>query len=153
MSKLTLNKANGGHSVFRRAAAVSALAVSLIVGSATAATAGSLTVAPTVRHFQGKPVAGAPCPGKGCVYALVKIRNRTANVETIVSATATNPFWPTYGGTCNVVYAYAIPAGKTCTFQFGFKPTAAGTLYTGTGNVMFVSGETLTVTLIGKSHR
>jgi hypothetical protein len=154
MSKLKFNRAEGGvGSVFRRVAAVSVLAVSLIAGSAISATAGSLTVAPAVRHFAGRPIAGGPCPGTGCVYALVKVHNRTASVETIATAAATAPFWPTYGGTCNVKYAYAIPAGKSCTFEFGFRPTARGTLYTGSGTIIFVSGESRTVTLIGKSHR
>jgi streptogramin lyase len=83
-------------------------------------------------------------------YALVTITNNGPGAQTLTTASATPdpPFFPTFGGTCNVQYAYTIPAGASCTFQFGFNPPAAGS-YSGTGSISFSSGVVLNVALAG----
>jgi hypothetical protein len=82
-------------------------------------------------------------------YAMVTITNTGSGTETIDGGYAPlSEFWPTWGGTCNVTYAYVIPPHTSCTLQWGFKPTATGPVTT-IGNVSFKSGATLYVFLNG----
>ncbi len=79
------------------------------------------------------------------------ITNNGELTETLTTAEATPnpPFFPTFGGTCNVQYSYMLPAGQSCTFQWGFKPQHPGKV-TGTGTISFLSGASLGVVLVGK---
>ncbi len=136
----------------RRATAGIALAAAFFGAAAPASATGTLTVSPRPLVFLHHPVAGAACPGAGCDYAYVTIHNGTGRVKKLSSATAPTPFWPTYGGTCNVQYGYAIPAHASCTFQFGFRPTKPNTRSSGKASLHFTNGAVLAVTLIGTSH-
>jgi len=83
-------------------------------------------------------------------YHMVTITNSGPGTETLVGgyATAGSDFWVTWGGTCNVTYAYIIPANKSCTLQWGFKPTVKGPV-TASGSIMFEGGTTLDIFLNG----
>jgi hypothetical protein len=121
-------------------AALLALAVSAFADAGSAAaqvTAGPVT--PALRARVGT-----------IAYGMVTITNRGSGAEMLMSATAPNPpFWPTWGGTCNSVAVNKVVApGRSCTFQFGFKPTQKGHV-TGQGTITFQSGNTLTVQLTG----
>lgn len=122
------------------AAALLALAVSGFAdaGSAAAQVTAS-PVTPSLRTRVGN-----------ITYGMVTITNRGSGAETLMSATAPNPpFWPTWGGTCNLPPINKVIApGRSCTFQFGFKPTQNGHV-TGQGTITFQNGNTLTVQLTG----
>jgi hypothetical protein len=109
-----------------------------------------LSVSPSVVVFSNTPV-GPDCPGANCSYAEVTITNNGSQTEHLTTAEATPnpPFWPTFGGTCNVTYAYYLPGGESCTFEWGFKPQKPGK-FTGTGTISFESGASVGVVLIGK---
>jgi hypothetical protein len=127
----------------------------LAIGLAGPASASGLSVAPNPLVFSQHPTAGGSCPGTGCTYASVTISNGTFRTQKLTKASASTPFWVTFGGTCNVVYAYRLPARKSCTLEFGFKPTARGKTYFGKGLIEFVStaGTTdLSLGLKGSSH-
>jgi hypothetical protein len=83
-------------------------------------------------------------------YRMVTLSNSSPSYETLVGGDATIPeFWPTWGGTCNnLIYAGVIPPGKSCTLQWGFKPSTKG-LVTGIGNIMLKSGSTIHLFLNG----
>jgi hypothetical protein len=85
-------------------------------------------------------------------FAIVTITNGGDTTEDLTAATAnpTPPFFPDFGGTCNVVYAFHIPSGASCTFQWGFAPGATGN-YNGTGAITFASGTTLRVAMGGRA--
>jgi hypothetical protein len=85
-------------------------------------------------------------------YQLVTITNRGRDTQTLDTAAATPnpPFFPTFGGTCNVTYAFHIPGGASCTFQWGFHPSAPGN-YAGTGVINFAGGTVLHLALAGHS--
>ncbi len=117
---------------------------------------GILGETPNPLVFPNANVGGGTCGAVGstsCTYASITITNGTAVTQTITTAsTGTTIFWPTYGGTCNVTYAFAIPSGASCTFEFGFEPTTTSTTYTDTGTVNFDSGAALSVGLSGTSN-
>jgi hypothetical protein len=127
---------------------VSAVSVVSVPGD-TARAAAELTVSPTAVAFANTAV-GTQCPGANCSYAMVTITNTGNQIERLVSAKGnpTPPFWPTYGGTCNVKYLYLLPPKESCTFQWGFKPQNPGK-FTGTGTISFESGATVNVALSG----
>jgi hypothetical protein len=133
-------------------ACVAIAAACMFAAPVPASATGTLTVSPTTLVFAQHPVVGAACPGAGCTYAFVTIHNGTSRVKKLSFATAPSPFWPTYGGTCNVTYGYAIPAHASCTFQFGFKPSKKNTHSTGKAGLHFTNGTVLAVTLVGTSH-
>ncbi len=110
----------------------------------------NLTVSPAVVVFPNTPV-GPDCPGNNCSYAMVTIANNGAQDVTlgVAEADPSQTFWATYGGTCNVVYAYVLPAGQTCTFQWGFAPPHPGK-FMGTGTISFADGSMVGVVLTGK---
>ena len=110
----------------------------------------SLTVAPTSLSFPNTPV-GPDCPGANCTYAMVTITNTGSGTEHLVGAAAGSygPFWPTYGGTCNTPNMYFLPAGASCTFQWGFKPEHPGRVRD-TGTINFESGESVSIELDGR---
>jgi hypothetical protein len=85
-------------------------------------------------------------------FALVTITNGGDTTEDLITATAnpTPPFFADFGGTCNVVYAFHIPSGASCTFQWGFAPGETGN-YNGIGEIKFASDTTLRVVLAGQS--
>ena len=95
--------------------------------------------------------AGAACPGAGCSYAMITITNNLGTAQTITGGFGGGPFWVTWGGTCNTA-TKTIAAGGSCTLQWGFAPTTAGTTSTGTGTVPFASGLNLTLGLKGTSN-
>ena len=109
-----------------------------------------LSVSPSVVVFPNTPV-GSACPGDNCSYAEVTITNNGTATEHLISAEATPdpPFWPTFGGTCNTPDAYFLPAGESCTFQWGFKPEHPGKS-NGVGTVSFESGASVGVVLTGR---
>jgi len=118
--------------------------------AAPAGAMGSLHVTPHTLVWHTHPVAGGPCEGTGCTYATATIHNSTAGVETMNGASATDPFWVTFGGTCNSE-DYVIPAHTSCTLQFGFAPEVANTVYTGIGTIDFTDGTVLQLGLKGRS--
>jgi hypothetical protein len=91
-------------------------------------------------------------------YQMVTITNSGDAGDYIQTATADPdpPFFPTFGGTCNTsigpdgVTPYYIPAGGSCTFQWGFHPTHPGKR-TGTGTLVFVTSAPIDVSLSGKA--
>jgi hypothetical protein len=82
---------------------------------------------------------------------MVTITNNGSATEHLVGATtgSPGPFWPTFGGTCNVTKLYFLPPGESCTFQWGFKPQKPGRAR-GTGQISFESGESVSVELDGR---
>ena len=110
----------------------------------------SLTVSPTALSFPNTPV-GPDCPGANCTYAMVTITNTGSGTEHLTGAAAGSygPFWPTYGGTCNTPNMYVLPAGASCTFQWGFKPEHPGRVRD-TGTINFESGESVSIELDGR---
>jgi hypothetical protein len=101
-------------------------------------------------------VTASPMPLKfktgvgNITYGMVTITNTGGSSETLTGAVAPNPpFWPTWGGSCNLppINRVVLP-GRSCTFQFGFKPTQKGHV-SGQGTMTFQSGTTLTVELDG----
>ncbi len=121
--------------------------LALIPAVHAAHASGSVTLSPAILTFPNA-VVGGPCQGSGCTYAEVTVANNTDATVTLVTATASANFFPTYGGTCNVPDAFSIPAGASCTFQWGFKPARPG-MSAGTGTITFGDGETPSVLLVG----
>jgi hypothetical protein len=112
----------------------------------------SLSVAPTTLTFPDTPV-GPACPGANCTYGIVTITNNGAATEHLITASAgsAGPFWPTFGGTCNYPGMYFLPAGASCTFQWGFKPDHPGRAHA-TGQITFESGASVSVALDGRGR-
>jgi hypothetical protein len=109
-----------------------------------------LSVSPTT-------VAFAPTPVGVISYEIVTITNTGDATDFISSATPVeSPFFATFAGTCNTsvdpitLKNYYIPAGSSCTFQWGFDPSRPGR-QTGTGTLNFESGATLTVSFTGRA--
>jgi hypothetical protein len=125
--------------------AVSGLAGFLILPVATETSVAGVTLRPTVARFNAN--VGT------LTYKIVRATNTGTSTEVLVSASATNPpFWPTWGGTCNISWAARVLApGQSCTFQFGFHPTARGTVL-GVGTLYYLSGTTATVRLRGRGR-
>jgi hypothetical protein len=127
-----------------------------LAGTATfagpAGASGKLHLKPHALKFKVVKDPGGPCEGTGCDYAEVKVINDTATSQTLTGgSTASTTFWVTWGGTCNVEYAYVIPTHTSCTVQFGFEPPAAHTHYASTGTLDFAGGAQLSVGLKGHS--
>ncbi len=106
-----------------------------------------LSVSPAVVVFPDTSVGAIS-------YQEVTISNTGSQTENLLTATAdpNPPFWPTFGGTCNVNFGYAVPAGASCTFQWGFKPVHPGRTV-GVGTISFESGAALGVVLVGKGTK
>src|SRR5262249_41299087 len=100
---------------------------------------GGLTVSPAAVAFPDTP-SGTTFP-TNFSFDRVSITNGGPTSQILSTATAAPdpPFFATFGGTCNTVYAYNIPPGATCTFQFGFNPEVPGS-YAGSGSISFSSG-------------
>jgi hypothetical protein len=102
-----------------------------------------LTAVPDPLEFPDATFGGTTCGSPGgtaCTYAIVMLHNNLPTAQTIISASATPPFWVTWGGSCNnLEYQKTIPAYGGCELQFGFAPDAAGTDYSGKGTVSFES--------------
>ena len=115
----------------------------------TALASASLTVSPSEVSFANTAV-GSVCPGANCSYAIVTITNTGTQTERLVGAKGdpSPPFWPTFGGTCNVKFLYLIPPKTSCTFQWGFKPQEPGKAK-GSGSISFESGAAVNVVLTG----
>lgn len=115
---------------------------------------GPINALPDPLYFPDVTVGDGVCGsgGKSCTYAMVTLTNTTSVLQTIASASATSPFWVTWGGTCNnAANAKKIQPGKSCTLQFGFKPLISGKGYAGTGTVNFASGIKAQFTLRGRT--
>jgi hypothetical protein len=111
----------------------------------------TLSVSPTTLTFSPTPV-GPECPGANCTYEIVTITNNGTATEHLIGASAGTPgppFWPTYGGTCNMPNLYVLPPGESCTFQWGFKPEHPGHVQA-TGQISFESGQSVSVELDGR---
>jgi len=134
-------------SVAKKVIAKTSTIVATIVLVIAACLIGATSATATVKV---KPLALVMTQTVGDItYSVVTITNTGSGTETIVGGYASlSQFWPTWGGTCNVTYAYVIPAHTSCTLQWGFKPTAIGPITT-IGNVTFKSGATLYVFLNG----
>jgi len=92
-------------------------------------------------------------------YQLITIQNNGDADDYLVTATATDPFFPTFGGTCQTLvdpndptHKYRIPAGQSCTFQWGFNPDHPGK-FTGTGTLDFEQNITLPVNFVAKAKK
>ena len=125
--------------------------------SASVITASSnLTVSPTSLTF-------GPTPVGTFAYDIVTISNSGDADDYISTATATPdfPFFPTFGGTCNTSIdpngrSYWIPAGSSCTFQWGFHPIKRGGgrppwTITGSGTLYFDSFAPISISFTGLS--
>jgi hypothetical protein len=117
-----------------------ALAVSSFV-DASSATA-DVTVKPMTVSLKAKV--------GNSTYGIVTIANTGSSAETLTGAANPNSqFWPTWGGTCNSSAVNKVVApGRSCTFEFGFKPTQTGQV-SDQGTITFQSGASLTVQLKG----
>jgi len=123
----------------------------------TSAARRSAAVGGPVLSVSPTSVAFAPTPVGGFSYEIVTITNTGDATDFISSATPVeSPFFATFGGTCNFSVDpitgknYYIPAGSSCTFQWGFNPSRPGR-QTGTGTLNFESGATLTVSFTGRA--
>lgn len=127
-----------------------------IAASDQAAATSNLAVTPSSITFPTTPVGGFS-------YDTVTISNTGDTADYLVTATASPdpPFFPTFGGTCNTSIdpngrTYWIPAGGSCTFQWGYHPTTRPGkgrppwTQTGTGTLFFDSGTTLAVSFTGQ---
>jgi hypothetical protein len=116
----------------------------------------AVTASPIPLVFPNATVGAGACGSTGaksCTYATVTLTNKTGQDEKIVTASAPSPFWVTWGGTCNSsANNKVVPKGGSCTLQFGFRPTAAGTSYSGIGYVNYESGSITPVPLRGTSN-
>ncbi len=122
------------------------LAIASLFTTNALAQTSNLTVSPSVVVFSDTPVGAIS-------YAEVTITNNGSNAEPITGAEPANaPLWATWGGTCNVIYGKAVPAGASCTFQWGFKPDRPGRVST-IGTISFHSGASLGVVLTGKGTK
>jgi len=120
----------------------------------SAATSGPLSATPDPLNFPVANFGDGVCGSGGlsCTYAIATLKNNGATSQRITGASATGPFWVTWGGTCNdLAHAKTIAGGASCTLQFGFMPTAVNATSTGTGSVTFASGRTVTLSLRGVS--
>jgi len=128
-----------------RLAACGSVGLFVLAGSSlvdTSTAAAGVTVSPTPLKFKTRV--------GNITYGMVTITNTGGSSETLTGAAAPNPpFWPTWGGSCNLapINRVVLP-GRSCTFQFGFKPTEKGNV-SRQGTLTFQSGATLTVQLKG----
>jgi hypothetical protein len=117
---------------------------------------GTLSATPNPLVFPNATVGGGACGSAGstsCTYASITLSNKTSTAQTITAASASSPFWVTWGGTCNSTqFNKVIPSQSSCTLEFGFLPSAAGTVYNGSGGVTFASGKVLSFGLKGSSN-
>ncbi len=116
----------------------------------------NLTVSPTSLTF-------GPTPVGSFAYDIVTISNSGDADDYISTATATPdfPFFPTFTGTCNTSIDpngrnYWIPAGSSCTFQWGFHPIKRGGgrppwTITGSGTLYFDSFAPISISFTGLS--
>lgn len=123
---------------------------------ASMAAASNLSVTPTSLTF-------GPTPVNSFVYAMVTISNSGDAADYIVTATPSEgTFFATFGGTCNLSIDptdpaqrnYWIPAGGSCTFQWGYHPTTRGGgrppwTETGTGTLIFLNHASISIPLTG----
>lgn len=119
-------------------------------------TASNLTVSPTSLTF-------GPIPVNSFVYAMVTITNTGDAADYIASATPVEgTFFATFAGTCNTSVDpndplernYWIPAGGSCTFQWGYHPTTRGGgkppwTQTGSGTLTFDSHAPISISFTG----
>jgi hypothetical protein len=130
--------------------------------SVSPTSASILTVSPTSLTFGPTPVGTFD-------YEIVTISNSgdaADYISTVNFPTATPdpPFFPTFGGSCNTSIDpndpnqrnYWIPAGGSCTFQWGFHPTTRGGgrppwTATGSGTLSFDSGASFSIDFTGLS--
>lgn len=106
-----------------------------------------LSVSPTAITFANTAVGEFD-------YQIVTITNSGDEADYILTANADQPFFPTFGGTCNFSVDgngqnYYIPAGTSCTFQWGFNPAKPGKS-TGEGTLFFQSGAKIDVSFTGR---
>jgi hypothetical protein len=113
---------------------------------------------PVLTYFPRPVDFGTTVVGE-IAYQLVTIQNNGDADDYLSTATATDPFFPTFGGTCNTsldpldpTHNYRIPAGGSCTFQWGFNPTHPGK-YNGTGTLQFEQSATLPVNFVGRGTK
>jgi hypothetical protein len=122
---------------------------------AAAAVAGPLSETPDPLVFPNAMAGDGACGSAGsqsCTYAMATLKNSGTVNQRITAASASGPFWVTWGGTCNnTTNAKTIRPGVSCTLQFGFAPTTASATSRGTGTVTFASGLVLRFGLRGTS--
>jgi hypothetical protein len=84
-------------------------------------------------------------------YEMATITNAGPEDDTIVGVLPQGEsLFPTQAGTCNL-QNWLIPAGTSCTYQFGFHPDRPGRVRN-TITLYFGSGATLDVTLTGRGR-
>ena len=130
-------------------ALVCAAAMSLAGGRGAVNASSILSVSPSAVVFSNTTVGTFD-------YQMVTVSNTGTDGDYIATADAVPnpPFFPTFAGTCNTSIGpsganYWIPAGESCTFQWGFHPSKPGK-QSGVGTLSFASGATASVTLTGK---
>ena len=115
-----------------------------------------LSVSPTSLSF-------GPTPVNTFAYAIVTISNTGDAADYIAGASPVEgTFFATFAGTCNTSIDpndpnqrnYSIPAGGSCTFQWGYNPTTRGGgkppwMQTGTGTLTFDSHAPISIPLTG----
>jgi hypothetical protein len=84
-------------------------------------------------------------------YAMATVTNAGPDDEVLVGVSPQGePLFPTQAGTCNL-QNWIIPAGTSCTYQFGFHPERPGRVR----NIVtlhLASGATLDVSLTGRGR-
>src|SRR4026209_2583443 len=83
----------------------------------------AVRVGPVLTYFP-RPVDFGTTTFGEIAFELMTIQNTGDADDDLRTATATDPFFPTFGGTCqtlvdpqNPAHNYRIPAGQSCTFQ------------------------------------
>jgi hypothetical protein len=130
-------------------------ASALLLISTTSATRRSVAVVGPVLSVSPTALVFATTVVGDFAYGIVTVTNSGDAADYISTATAdpNPPFFPTFAGTCNTSVDgngqnYYIPAGTSCTFQWGFHPSRAGRV-NGSATLSFQSGATLTIDLTG----
>jgi hypothetical protein len=84
-------------------------------------------------------------------YAMATITNTGPDDDVLIGVLPQGePLFPTQAGTCNL-QNWIIPAGTSCTYQFGFHPQRPGRVRS-TLTLHFGSGATLAMSLTGRGR-
>jgi hypothetical protein len=123
-----------------------ALAALLAAGlGASSAAQSSVSIDPDSVEFPPTPVGAYS-------YEMATITNAGPADEMIVAVSPQGEsLFPTQAGTCNL-QGWVIPAGTSCTYQFGFHPDRPGRVRN-TLTLTFASGATIEVSLTGRGRR
>ena len=113
------------------------LKVRLLAVSAAVVVALAAVVSVSGLSYKSTRLIFPPTKVGAISYQMATVTNDGATAMTLTGAARSGPFWPTWGGTCNSVQSQRVlPAGQSCTFQFGFNPSRPGR-QAGIGAIVF----------------